>query len=216
MRLQPAGSNGTAMTEQMYVEELKPAGVTQQYPIIFWPGMCQTGVSWLTTPDGRRGWASYFLGQGFIVYLVDPPERGRSAWLPKSSTVITVSSEYAEKFWTATQENGGLWPQAKLLTQWPGIGRRGDPVFDVFMASQVQSRNDYLAAETLAQQLGALLLERVGPAILCTHSQGCSHGWAMADTASDFVRAIVALEPAGLEYIQLHSAMLTMIRSALC
>jgi len=186
------------MIQQMYVEELKPAAVTRPNPIVFWPGMCQSGTSWLTTPDGRPGWASYFLGQGFVVYLVDPPERGRSAWVPDSSTVINVNSEYAEQFWTATQHNGGMWPQAKLLTQWPGTGQKEDAAFDRFMAGQMQSRKDYFAAETLSQRLGAELLEQVGPAVLCTHSQGCSHGWAMADRASKMVTAIIALEPIGL------------------
>lgn len=185
------------MTEQMYVEELTPASVKHPYPIIFWHGMGQTGSNWLTTPDGRPGWASYFLSLGYKVFLVDVPERGRSAWESLSSEVMNLNAEYAESNWTATRHNGDRWPQAGLHTQWPGTGQRGDPSFDQFMACQIQSRRDYLATEMICQQAGAELLSRVGPAILCTHSQGGSHGWAIADVASSLIKAIVALEPIG-------------------
>jgi len=189
------------MTEQMYVEELKPATTTQNHPIVFWHGMCQTGASWLTTPDGRPGWASYFLNEGYTVYVVDSPERGRSAHAPGSSKLITISDSYVQNYWTATSSNGNLWPQACLHTQWPGTGKRGDPTFDAFMASQIQSRNDYLAAELLAQRLGADLFRKIGPAILCTHSQGGSHGWLIADAVPHLVKAIIALEPVGPPFV---------------
>lgn len=193
------------MVEQMYVEELRPLNPTRTLPIVFWHGMGQTGIGWVTTPDGRPGWASYFLRQGYTVYIVDSPERGRSAWLPGSSKLINTPVEYVEKFWTATKDSGEAWPQAVLHTQWPGTGQRGDLCFANFMASQVQSRSDYPLAEALAGKLGRTLFERIGPAILCTHSQGGGHGWAIADLVPDMVRALVALEPVGM----LTSAMLS-------
>lgn len=196
MRLQSSAIR-QVMVEQMYVEELRPLNQTRTLPIVFWHGMGQTGIGWVTTPDVRPGWASYFLSQGYTVYIVDSPERGRSPWLPESSKLISTPAEYAEKFWTATRDNGGVWPQAGLHSQWPGTGRRGDPCFDDFMASQVQSRNDYARAEELAGKLGQALFERIGPAILCTHSQGGGHGWAIADLVPERVKAIVALEPVG-------------------
>ena len=52
---------------QMYVEHLKPAKVTQDYPILFIHGLCMTGSNLLNTPDGRLGWADYFLAQGYEV-----------------------------------------------------------------------------------------------------------------------------------------------------
>lgn len=192
-----SGATTHNIVEQLYVEELRPLTEKAVMPIVFWSGMGQTGVGWVTTPDGRPGWASYFLQRGHRVYIVDVPERGRSAWLPDSSKLITISSEYVEKFWTATSTNGQAWPQANLHTQWPGTGRRGDSAFDSFMMSQIQATNDYSRAETLARRLGGVLFKQIGPAILCTHSQGGSHGWAIADLAPDLVKAIIAIEPNG-------------------
>ena len=44
---------------------------------------------------------------------------------------------------------------------------------------------------------GINLLDRIGPAILITHSQGGTHGWLWADARPKLVKAIVAIEPAG-------------------
>ena len=79
----PSGNTTSQyMVGQIYVEKLTPALVTKPYPIIFIAGAGQTGTNFLHTPDGREGWAHYFLSRGYVVYLTDQPERGRSPWLP--------------------------------------------------------------------------------------------------------------------------------------
>jgi hypothetical protein len=35
---------------------------------------------WLTTPDGREGWAHFFVRHGFPVYIIDPPGTGRAGY----------------------------------------------------------------------------------------------------------------------------------------
>lgn len=107
-----------------------------------------------------------------------------------------LPTELAEKRWTACREFL-LWPEAALHTQWPGSGRIGDPIFDSYYASTVPSLKDYGAEQDLMQAAGNCLLQRVGPAILITHSQGGTHGWLWADACPEMVKAIVAIEPAG-------------------
>src|SRR5262245_3297939 len=63
--------NNQVMTGQMYVEVLRPARVTRRYPLVFFHGAGQTSTNWMGTPDGRAGWADYFLNQGYVVYLID-------------------------------------------------------------------------------------------------------------------------------------------------
>ena len=72
VQLDTPNPNGTTiMTGQMYVERLLPLiGPTQKYPLVFWHGLGQTGSNWLNTPDGRQGWASYFLNQGYEVVII--------------------------------------------------------------------------------------------------------------------------------------------------
>ena len=105
-------------------------------------------------------------------------------------------AEFAEKRWTASREFQ-LWPEAALHTQWPGSGRAGDPVFDSYYASMVPCLADWAAEQALMQKTGACLLDRIGPAILITHSQGGIVGWLWADARPELVKAIVAIEPSG-------------------
>ena len=66
---------------QMYVEIRIPAKQTHPYPIIMVHGGSMSGTNYTGTPDGREGWAQYFVRQGYAVYVVDQPGRGRSGIL---------------------------------------------------------------------------------------------------------------------------------------
>ena len=61
------------MQGQMYVEKLEPLQVKQPYPLVLIHGAAQTATNWMMTPDGRKGWAEYFLELGYVVYMVDQP-----------------------------------------------------------------------------------------------------------------------------------------------
>src|SRR5580700_11049326 len=86
------GYKGDLMAGQMYVEVLRPARVTRKYPLVFIHGASQTATNWIETPDGRPGWADYFLGLGYLVYLVGQPARGRSAWHPSINGPLQIFS----------------------------------------------------------------------------------------------------------------------------
>lgn len=61
-----ASGNSTIAGEQIYVEHLTPAaGVKQKYPILFVHGAGMTATNFLNTPDGRQGWADWFMAQGY-------------------------------------------------------------------------------------------------------------------------------------------------------
>ena len=198
-----ASSKGFVMVGQMYVEHLtSPYGIQQPYPLVLIHGNGMTGTNWLNTPGGRPGWVSYFLEQGYDVYIVDQPARGRSPLLSSSNiTIKTYSVEMMEERFTATN-NYHLWPQAILHTQWPGDnnttkGRKGDPIFDAFYASTVQFIASEAVVQTMMQKSGAALLDKIGPAILLTHSQSGSYGWLITDLRPNLVKAIIAIEPKG-------------------
>jgi hypothetical protein len=49
------------MAGQMYVEYRIPARKTHPYPIIMVHGGTMSGTNYTGTPDGREGWAQYFV-----------------------------------------------------------------------------------------------------------------------------------------------------------
>ena len=186
-----------------YVEVMVPKRIRHPYPIVFFHGAGQTGTDWLQTPDGRAGWAYYFIKQGYTVYMVDYPARGRSPYNPSADGdgALTIRTALQlEQIWTDIGAQGN-WPQAKKFTQWPGEGpnkgKMGDPVFDDFNRTQVQFLQGGKQAQ-LNLDAHIALLEKIGaPVILITHSQGGEFGWQIADARPKLVKAIISAEPGG-------------------
>lgn len=180
----------------MYVEKFVPSLHTQTTPVVMFHGAGQTGTNYKSTPDGRRGWVVDFVRAGYTVYVIDQPERGRSGHSLQGRHLIEYDVGHIENHFTAPAVYRS-WPQAQNHTQWPGSGQSGDEIFDQFYASQVEFLADRTESEHLVQQAGAQLLERIGPAILLTHSQSGPMGWLIADRCPSKVKAILALEPNG-------------------
>jgi len=189
------GSDGA---DAMFVEYQIPSRLTAPYPIVMIHGQGQNGSNFLGTPDDREGWAEYFLRRGFSVYIVDQPTRGRSAYDAAVDGPLTMATvDTMERQFTAP-ERANLWPQAKLHTQWPGNGQRGDAAFEQFRASQSASLPvNSVRMDTVNRHAGMALLRKIGPAILLTHSRSGPFGWEISDDVPELVKGIIAVEPNG-------------------
>jgi pimeloyl-ACP methyl ester carboxylesterase len=188
---------GSPMVGQMYVEYQIPEKLEHRYPVVMIHGGSQTGTNFTGTPDGREGWAQYFLRRGYAVYVVDQVARGRAAYAaPVYGPVNSAKLDWVEMRFVAP-ERAKRWPQAHLHNQWPGTGQPGDAAFDQFYASQMPSLASFAKQQEINRDAGAALLDRIGPAILLTHSQSGAMGWPIADTRPNLVKAIVAVEPSG-------------------
>jgi len=186
------------MVGQMFVQYEVPLTVRHPYPIVMIHGTDQTGTNYLGTPDGRRGWADFFVAHGYKVYVVDQAGRARSGQFPSAYGAYARGSALVDEQYFTAPERYNLWPQAHLHTQWPGgPGIVGNPGFDQFMSSQVESIADVPETEALNAAASAELLDRIGPAILLTHSQSGTIGWKIADERPTLVKAVVAVEPNG-------------------
>src|SRR5579863_4602562 len=67
---------------QMYVEHWIPSQVKHPYPVVLVHGGYGQGSDWLATPDGRRGWATLLLAEGYKVFVLDRPGQGRNPYHP--------------------------------------------------------------------------------------------------------------------------------------
>ena len=182
---------------QMYVEVRIPANQTHRTPIVMVHGGSMSGTNYTGTPDGREGWAQYFLRHGYAVYVVDQPGRGRSGYLRAATGEMHPSERDNSGPRFVSQEKSKLWPQAALHTQWPGSGEPDDPATVQLSQSQLPAIADFRKQQPLNRDALIALLEKIGPAVLMTHSQAGAFTWPVADARPDLVRAIVAIEPNG-------------------
>ncbi|KAJ7162619.1 alpha/beta-hydrolase [Mycena crocata] len=196
-----ARGNSTIAAGQIYVERLTPAAVTQPLPLLFIHGQGMTGTNFLNTPDGRPGWADYFLSKGYELYIVDQPSRARSPWQPTVDGELAATDTFTVESHFTAIKRFKIWSQAVLHTQWPGNGSVGDPIFDEFFASTVPSLLNNTEEAQKIKNAGSQLLDEIGPVILVTHSQAGPFGWVLADSRPSKVKAIVALEPSGPPFI---------------
>ena len=144
-KLEPS-LEGTPPVGHMYVEYQIPAQLQHPYPVVMIHGGSQTGTNFTGTPDGRDGWAQYFLRRGYAVYVVDQVARGRAAqWSQAQGPVSNANLKRVLQRFVAP-ERAKLWPQAELHTQWPGAGQPGDAAFEQFYMSQFPSLADYRQA----------------------------------------------------------------------
>jgi pimeloyl-ACP methyl ester carboxylesterase len=189
---------------QMFVQFQIPANRTQPYPVVMWHGGGQTGTNFLGTPDGRKGWADYFLQQGYAVYVVDQPARARSGYFAEVYGPARNPNTQAMSERFTAPERFNQYPQAKLHTQWPGSGVAGDPAFDQFFSSQVEDIADVSVIERLNRDAGTALLDKIGPVILLTHSQSGPFGWALANERPKLVKGVLAIEPNGPPFYEME------------
>jgi len=122
---------------QMYVEYFRPSVPEHDVPIVLFHGGSHTGSCYLSTPDGRKGWAPYLVERGWATYVVD----------------------------------------------WPGHGRSGFP--EDFATMSLRH----------VVEAGIALLERIGPAVVLTHSRSGPVGWKLAERAPQCVAAVVGVAP---------------------
>jgi pimeloyl-ACP methyl ester carboxylesterase len=193
--------SGDGMSGQMHVFYQIPARVpARHYPIVFIHGSRLTGAGFLGTPDGRPGWATWFLERGWPVYVVDQPGKGGSGYFPGAYGAQEHDpsrAQIVERFTASQTIKPAPWPTAPLHTQWPGTGLQGDPVFEQFFASEVANMPDVDLQYALTTRAVTELLQRIGPAIIVTHSQAGPLSWMIAEANPGRVKAIIAVEPTG-------------------
>jgi pimeloyl-ACP methyl ester carboxylesterase len=168
----------------------------RELPLVMVHGRGQFGKSWETTPDGREGFATIFVRRGFSVYVVDFPRRA-GAGIPsfKGGLGKLAGKQYISAKTTrfSNEESFPLFRLGpKIGDFFPGVQFSRDPAaLEQFFRQNIANVDD--DPEVISDALAAVL-NRIGPAVLITHSQSGKFGW-MTAMKSDNVRGIVSYEP---------------------
>ncbi|POS77821.1 hypothetical protein DHEL01_v203796 [Diaporthe helianthi] len=189
-------ATGNRTTRQLYVEKLTPPAVTQSRPVVFFHGGGGSGVTWLNTPDNRKGFASYFIEQGYQVYIVDQTGVGRSTQTDLATYALSSSTsvENTEKSFSGPQHFPHLYPQAVLHTQFPGTGLRGDVVLDQFQSAVVPYSTNSSGVQQAMREAGCELLSIIGPSYLVSHSAGALFPILMSNDCGHLIAGNINLE----------------------
>ena len=179
---------------QIYVEHWIPAQVRHPYPVVLIHGGYRQGSDWISTPDGRRGWASLLIEKGYKVYVLDRPGQGRNPYHP---WVHGNFDREAPTFERAAS--------AVASTQWPGSGDENDPAIAQFVAAMGQPMANNAITQNVWRTRGAILLDQIGPAILVTHGDGSVFAWVTAQERPNLVKAILAVEPPATQLARLDN-----------
>ena len=190
--------NGAYQAEQMYVQYFLPQKRSGKVPLLMWHGGGLTGVTYESTPDGREGWLNMFVRKGWDVYNSDAVERGRASWamypdIFAGEPVFLNQANAYERFRIGGGE--GTWDRdpakRKLLpgNQFPA------EAYENFV-KQIVPRWTTTNAAIIAAYTE--LVDKVCPCVILFHSQAGQFGFKVAQARPDKVKALVAVEPAGI------------------
>ena len=192
---------GSIKVNQMYVHYRIPVVTkgAKGLPVVMVHASGHTGMTFETTPDGREGWATYFLRKSHPVYVVDQSGRGRSGFNPSAinavgekaadpSTMPTIFVSTIERTWSNFRF-GPEYPKTYPNLQFPM------EALDQYLAQLVPN------TETTLQGVGqnsvdglVALLDKIGPAVVLVHSQSGIIGLDVARQRPNLVKALVSVE----------------------
>lgn len=168
-------------------------------PVVMVHGSSHTGKTFEETPDGRMGWAEYFVRRGMPVYVVDHSGRARSGFDPSATNRAKLEGNAAlvpsfrkftnERAWTVFRFGASPFVPHQN-TQFPTAAR--DQYFAQLVPNTETSYPDSGQATVAAL---VKLLDRIGPAVLVVHSQSGRYGVAAAVARPGLVKALVSIEP---------------------
>ncbi len=154
------------------------------FPLVMWHGFGQFSKTWETTPDGREGFQNIFLRRRFPVYVIDQPRRGDAG---RSTVATTITPAPDEQQWFGIFRIG-IWPDYFEGVQFS----RDTAALNQYFRSMTPSTGPIDIA-VMADAVSALF-DKIGPAVLVTHSHSGGMGWRTA-VGNRNVKAIASYEP---------------------
>jgi pimeloyl-ACP methyl ester carboxylesterase len=193
--LRAADEYGSFFINQALVHYVKPDNGRQGVSVIMVPGLNLSSYIYLTTPDGRPGWAQEFADDGFDVYVINDPDfdfsRGFS--VAPFTNVPTLGAPPPDPGATRA------WQQ-DIWRRWGFGSSAGNPYpdtrFPTAFFGNFESNYPYVsnAGRSYSAAVTALL-DLVGPSLLMAHSAGGPTAVTAAKARTNLVPALILIEP---------------------
>jgi pimeloyl-ACP methyl ester carboxylesterase len=188
---------GHVVVDNVYATYQYPVAQRSPYPILFNSGGGHTARVYDTTPDGREGWLTLFLREGFATYGVDRVNTGRSGTdICKINAVrlgraavseLPAINRYAFESSWVTFRWGPRFGEPYPDTQFPTAA------VDTYYPQTVSTYRDPDETRKTVTALAALI-DKVGPAVLQTWSSSGLLGYLTAAERPELVKGILAVE----------------------
>ncbi len=189
---------GHVVVDNVYATYQYPADQRYPYPILFNAGGGHTARVYDTTPDGREGWLTLFLRQGFAVYGVDRPNTGRSGTdictinavklgRAPASALPAINRYAAESSWVTFRwgpKFGQPYPNAQFPVEFA----------DTYYPQTISTYRDPAETTKSVAAFAALIDKIAQPVIIQSWSSSGLLGYLTAIERPERVRAILAVE----------------------
>jgi pimeloyl-ACP methyl ester carboxylesterase len=188
---------GHVVVDNIYATYQYPADQKYPYPILFNSGGGHTARIYDTTPDGREGWLTLFLREGFATYGVDRVNTGRAG-----TDICTINAVKLGRAAVADLPaiNRYAFESSWVTFRWgPRYGEPyPDTQFPIEAAANYypQTVSTYRDPDETRKTVAGLaaLLDKVGPSILQTWSSSGLLGYLTAIERPQLVKGILAVE----------------------
>ena len=188
---------GHTVVDNVYSTYQYPANQRYKYPILFNSGGGHTARFYDTTPDGREGWLTLFLREGFATYGVDRVNTGRSGTdvckinavklgvLPPSQ--LPAINRYSFESAWVTFRWGPKFGVPYPNTQFPL------EAVDKYYPQTVSTYRDPDETRKSVEAYSALI-DKIGPVVLQSWSSSGLLIYLTAAARPDMVKGILAIE----------------------
>jgi pimeloyl-ACP methyl ester carboxylesterase len=196
-RHSPRWGPGHVSIGHIYASYQYPVNQRHPCPILLCPGGGHTARVYDTTPDGREGWSSLLLREGFGVYNVDWPNSGRSGTdirgitdvrlgIAEVAALPAINRYSAESAWVIFRwgpKPGEAFPDSQFPVDFA----------DTYYRQLVSTHRPPTEAEDIAAGFAAMI-DKVEPCLLLTWSGSGLPGYLAAARRKGKVKGIVAIE----------------------
>lgn len=189
----------TAHVDHASVLYAIPSG-SNGIPVVMLHGYGQSRTGFITTPDGRQGWAQHFMRRGCPVFPVDQPRRGEAGSAVSMTSDALDAREGGkskdhmpgDQAWHTHFRIGRVAPGTYKGSQFP----EGDRAQDQFFRQMTPNTGSFdvkVNADALAHVLADSSRMAGGKkAVFIAHSQGCT---VAVNTSMKDAAALVLIEP---------------------